>query len=339
MTKDSEKILLAHGGGGILTEQLLKEHLLPELHNKTLNKLEDSALLKINSENILFTTDSYVIKPLFFNGGDIGKLAVCGTVNDLAVCGSKPLALSLSFIIEEGFEIQDLDRILKSISETADKANVKIVTGDTKTVEKGACDGIFINTAGIGIQISETKLGIEKIKPGDKVLINGPVGNHGITVMCQKQDIHFDTTLESDCAPLNGIISDLIEQIPGIKFMRDPTRGGIAMTLNEITENTGLSIEIDEETLPVDREVQAAADILGFDILNIANEGKFISIVAQEYAEQFIEICKDHQLGKKTLIIGEIKEAETRPAVEMITTIGGKRIIQKPYGRELPRIC
>jgi hydrogenase expression/formation protein HypE len=334
-----ERILLAHGGGGQLMDDLIRRHILPGLKNHALDELGDSAKLNLASGSVCFTTDSYVVKPLFFNGGDIGKLAVCGTINDLAVAGSKPVALTLSFIIEDGFEIELLDKILVSIGETAGQVGVDIVTGDTKTVEAGAADKIFINTAGIGIRLPGVDIGFKKIAVGDKIIINGTIGDHGMTIISQRQEIKFQSQLKSDCAPLAELTGKLLESTSGIKFMRDPTRGGLAATLNEIARSTALSVEISENDIPVKPMVQAAADILGFDVLASANEGKFIAVVSPESADECLSICKNHSLGKEAKIIGEIVETHDVPLVEIETRIGGKRIVQMPYGRELPRIC
>jgi hydrogenase expression/formation protein HypE len=335
----NDKILLAHGGGGQLTDDLIRHHILPSLNNKTLNELGDSARLDLASGSLCLTTDSYVVKPLFFHGGDIGKLAVCGTVNDLAVAGSRPVALTLSLIIENGFEIELLDKILLSIGETARQCDVEIVAGDTKTVETGAADKIFINTAGIGVRLPGVDLGFQKIAAGDQIIINGSIGDHGMTVISQREDIRFQTHLMSDCAALAGLTCQLLRNVGGIKFMRDPTRGGVAATLNEIARSTGLSIEFRETDLPIKPAVQAAADMLGFDVLTIANEGKFIAAVAPESAEAFLNICRGDPLGNEARIIGQVLESHDMPLVEMETRIGGKRIVQMPYGRELPRIC
>jgi hydrogenase expression/formation protein HypE len=281
-TDPSDRILLAHGGGGQLTDDLIRRHILPKLKNDTLSELGDSANLNLASSSLCFTTDSYVVKPLFFNGGDIGKLAVCGTINDLAVAGSKPVALSLSLIIEDGFEFEQLEKILESIGQTARSNNVDIVTGDTKTVEAGAADGIFINTSGVGVRLDGVELGIEKISIGDKIITNGTIGDHGMTVISQREGIKFQSKLQSDCAALAELTCKLLEKTNGIKFMRDPTRGGLAATLNEIARSSKLSIEIHETDIPVKKTVQAAADMLGFDVLTIANEGKFIAVVSPE---------------------------------------------------------
>ena len=341
MTKKTknDKILLAHGGGGQLMEDLIRRHILPNLNNDILMEMGDSARLDLSSGSLCFTTDSYVVKPLFFHGGDIGKLAVCGTVNDLAVAGARPVALTLSLIIEDGFEMDTLDSILTSIGQTARENDVEIVSGDTKTVETGAADKIFINTAGIGVRLPSVDLGFKRIAAGDKIMINGSIGDHGMTIISQREGIKFQTQLKSDCAALAGLTCKLLQNADGIKFMRDPTRGGVAATLNEIVRSTGLSIEIRETDLPIKPAVQAAADMLGFDVLTIANEGKFIAVVAPESAEECLNICKDDPLGKESKIIGQVVETRDVPLVEMETRIGGKRIVQMPYGRELPRIC
>jgi hydrogenase expression/formation protein HypE len=338
-TTKKDRILLAHGGGGQLSDELIRHHILPKLNEDSLAELADAAELNLPSNSVCFTTDSYVVKPLFFNGGDIGKLAVCGTINDLAVAGSTPIALSLSLIIETGFEFELLEKILDSISQAARQNNVNIVTGDTKTVEAGAADKIFINTAGIGVKLAGVDLGFNKIEVGDKIIINGTIGDHGMTVISQREDIKFQSQLKSDCAGLAELTSQLLRNTSGVKFMRDPTRGGLAATLNEISRGTGLGIEIREVDIPVNPTVQSAADMLGFDVLTIANEGKFVAIVSPDSADDCLNICKNHPLGKEASIIGKVVQTRDVPVVEMITKIGGKRIVQMPYGRQLPRIC
>jgi len=334
-----DKVLLALGGGGQLSDQFIHNYILPRFKNNTLAELADAAKLNLNSKSVCFTTDSYVVKPLFFNGGDIGKLAVCGTINDLAVSGARPVAMSLSLIIEEGFPLETLEKILDSIAAAAAQNNVPIVTGDTKTVEQGAADGIFINTAGIGIRLEGVELGFDKIAVGDKVIINGTIGDHGMTIMSQRQDIGFHSQLKSDCAAIADLTCKLLTETKRVKFMRDPTRGGLAATLNEITKQTSLGIRLNEVDIPVNPSVQAAADALGLDVLNIANEGKFVAVVAPDIADACINICRQHPLGQQAAIIGEITKTEDVPVVEMTTKIGGRRIVQMPYGRELPRIC
>ena len=360
-TNKHDRILLAHGGGGQLMDELIRHHILPHFKNDILSELADSAKLELASNSVCFTTDSYVVKPLFFNGGDIGKLAVCGTINDLAVAGSRPVALALSLIIEEGFEFELLDKILNNISKAAKESNVNIVTGDIKTVESGAADKIFINTAGIGEKLASADLGFNRIEAGDKIIINGTIGDHGMTVISQREGIKFQSQLQSDCAALVGLTCELLENTTGVhhvrnktlktdnshstefsngvKFMRDPTRGGLAATLNEISRASALSIEIREADIPVKPMVQSAADMLGFDVLNIANEGKLVAIVSPESADDCMNICKKHPLGREARIIGEVVQTRDVPVVELITKIGGRRIIQMPYGRELPRIC
>ena len=337
--KKEAKILLAHGGGGQMSDELIRRLIVPKLDNDTLAQMGDSAKLNLASGSICFTTDSYVVKPLFFNGGDIGKLAVCGTVNDLAVAGARPVALSLAMIIETGFEIELLEKILDSIGRTAQENDVKIVTGDTKVVEAGEADGIFINTAGIGVRLAGVELGFEKIAAGDKVIISGTIGDHGMTIISQRQDIKFQSQLKSDCAGLAGLTCELLQNSTGVKFMRDPTRGGLAAALNDIARATGLSVEINQARIPINPTVQAAADMLGFDVLNIANEGKFVAVVSPQSAEKCLNICKKHPLGTNAGIIGQVVETGDVPVVEMTTRIGGRRIVQMPYGRELPRIC
>ncbi|MBN2455237.1 MAG: hydrogenase expression/formation protein HypE [Sedimentisphaerales bacterium] len=332
------KVLLAHGGGGRLSDELIRHNIQPRFKD-SISRLYDSAELNINGQSILFTTDSYVIKPLFFNGGDIGRLAVCGTVNDLAVAGSKPVALSLSLIIEEGFDFELLEKILDSLSTSAKENNVSVITGDTKTVEAGAADKIFINTAGIGVKVANPLPGFDRISVGDKVLINGTIGDHGLTILSQREGMKFESELKSDCAGLAELTCKLFQNIPGIKFMRDPTRGGLAATLNEIAKETKLSIIIKENAISVKPAAQMAADMLGLDVLNIANEGKFVAFVSEDAADECLKMCKEHPLGTDASLIGELVQTYNLPVVELETKIGGKRIVQMPYGRELPRIC
>jgi hydrogenase expression/formation protein HypE len=336
---EPQRILLAHGGGGQLTNQLIRRTILPQFDNPALSELGDSARLDLPSASICFTTDSYVVKPLFFNGGDIGKLAVCGTINDLAVSGARPFALTLSLIIEEGLELSVLERVLQSAGATARQNGVSIVTGDTKTVERGSADSLFINTAGIGIRLPNADVGMSKITVGDKILISGTIGDHGMTILSQRKGIAFESQLQSDCAALADLTCTLFENIRGIKFMRDPTRGGLAATLNEIVEGSRLGIEIVEADIPVRSSVRAAADMLGFDVLGIANEGKFVAVVAPDVADECLRVCREQALGKDAALIGEVVAAQGVPLVELRTRIGGRRMVQMPYGRELPRIC
>ncbi len=342
MKQQDGRILLAHGGGGRLTAQLIDQMILPKFRNDTLNKLTDAAQLELESTSIAFTTDSFVVQPLEFPGGDIGKLAICGTVNDLAVSGAQPVALSMGLIIEEGFDTSRLDAILSSAAETARQAGAAIVAGDTKVVEAGAADGLFINTAGIGIRSAKARVGFDQIRPGDRILINGNLGDHGMTILSLRKGIQFESPIRSDCAALWDLIGPLLTELGGeIHFMRDPTRGGLAATLNEITAATGMDIEIEENSLPIDPTVQAASDMLGFDLFNIANEGKVVMIVSPESAEKAMGLLRRHPLGRKAARIGQVRATAdvSGGLVEVITRVGGRRIVQMPYGRDLPRIC
>lgn len=338
--EETKKIQLAHGGGGRLMRDLIARIIVPKFGDGRTVQLTDSAVLDVPADKLCFTTDSYVVKPLFFNGGDIGKLAVCGTVNDLAVAGAKPMALSLSLILEEALEIEILEKILQSIGETAKKAKVKIITGDTKVVEKGSADGIFINTSGVGVLMNKANPAFSRIQPGDAILINGALGDHGMTIMSQREGLQFQSPLKSDCACLHELTEMLYDNLGDkVKFMRDPTRGGVAATVNEIAQTANVSIELKEADLPIDKTVQAAADMLGFDLLNIANEGKVLAVVAPNAAQKALDLWKGHPLGQKAAIIGQVAEAKDGALVELITKIGGRRVVQMPYGRELPRIC
>ncbi|MEN8127415.1 MAG: hydrogenase expression/formation protein HypE [Planctomycetota bacterium] len=335
-----KKIMLAHGGGGRLMGDLIQRTIVPKFGDGQSVQLNDSAVVDIPAGKLCFTTDSFVVKPLFFNGGDIGKLSVCGTVNDLAVAGAKPLALSLSLILEEGLDLDVLEKILQSIGDTAKKANVNIVTGDTKVVEKGSADGVFINTAGVGVLMDHADVSFVRIKPGDVILVNGTLGDHGMTIMSQREGLKFDTPLKSDCACLHELTEMLYADLgEAVKFMRDPTRGGLAATLNEVAQSASVNVELTETALPVDKTVQTAADMLGFDLLNIANEGKVLAVVDADVADKAIELWKSHPLGQDAAVIGKTIQADDSPLVELVTKIGGRRIVQTPYGRELPRIC
>lgn len=338
--EETKKIMMAHGGGGRLMGDLIAKTIVPKFGDGQSVQLTDSAMFDVPAGKLCFTTDSFVVKPLFFNGGDIGKLAVCGTVNDLAVSGAKPLALSLSLILEEGLELSVLEKILKSIGDTAKKANVNIVTGDTKVVEMGSADGVFINTSGVGMLMDHASPSFSRIKPGDVILINGTLGDHGMTIMSQREGLEFDTPLASDCACLGELTEMLYAELgDGVRFMRDPTRGGLAATLNEVAQSSGVNVELNETALPVDKTVQTAADMLGFDLLNIANEGKVLAVVAPEVANKAIDLWRGHPLGQNAAEIGKTTQNRENPLVELVTKIGGRRIVQTPYGRELPRIC
>lgn len=328
-------ITLGHGAGGLLTSRLIKELILKYFPNRILKRLEDSAELRVKKNKIAFTTDSYVVHPIFFPGGDIGKLAIYGTVNDLAMKGAIPQFISFSLIIEEGLPIVDLERILKSASLAAKKSGVSVVCGDTKVVEKEKADKIFITTSGIGI--IEKDLGKEKIKISDKVLVSGTIGDHGIAIMNERLNLGLKSKLKSDCAPLNLITNKLFNKNLNIHFMRDPTRGGIVSILNETVNGTEFGIIINEGILPISREVMGACEILGLDPLYVANEGKFIAIVDKKSTREILKIIKSHPLGKDAAIIGEVV---TKPkGVWLKTKIGGIRPLHQLEVEGLPRIC
>jgi len=332
-----DKILLAHGSGGRLAHQLITEGFVRALNNPRLAKLDDSAVFDLKG-NLAFTTDSYVISPIFFPGGDIGNLAVCGTVNDLAMSGAKPLYLSLSFIIEEGLPQSDLNRIVASIQKSAREAEVEIVTGDTKVVNRGSADKLFINTAGIGIIPDVVDISGSNARPGDKVILSGTIGDHGIAVLSQREGLSFTTRLESDCAPLANMVAEMLSVSSNIHCLRDPTRGGLATTLNELAAQSNVGIRIEEDKIPVREEVIGACEMLGLDPIYIANEGKLVAIVPAEDAESILDIMRSNRYGAKTAIIGEAT-TEHLGRVVMKTSLGTSRIIDMLVGDPLPRIC
>lgn len=331
-------ISLNHGNGGRQTNELISNLFLKNFDNPILNELNDSAQLNLEESKVAFTTDSFVINPIFFKGGDIGKLAVCGTVNDLCVSGAKPLYLSSSFIIEEGFSIKNLEKIVKSMALTAKGSNVKIVVGDTKVVQRGGLDGIFINTSGIGTIYNNINIKASNAEIGDLIIVNGTLGDHGVSIMCERNNIELSGDLYSDCAPLNSLIYNILKTCPNIHVMRDATRGGAAAVLNEIAEMSNISIELQEESLPVKEEVKAACEILGLDPLYIANEGKICCFVPAKYAPDVLMKMKEHPLGINAAIIGKVVKKSSFK-VYMNTLIGSKRIVDMPYGEQLPRIC
>ena len=339
MKQKEENILLGHGSGGKMMHDLIESVFIKHFSNSILNDQTDAAILISGSDEIAFTTDSFVIDPLFFPGGNIGKLAVCGTVNDLAVSGAEPVWLSASFIIEEGFPVDDLEIIAGSMAAEAKKARVLIVTGDTKVVNKGKCDKLFINTSGIG-RISNSNIKISKadnILPGDAIIINGMIGDHGMAVMNARESFNFRTSVESDCASLNHLISDVLSRSK-VKFMRDPTRGGVATVLNELAGKTGLGIEIDETALPLRNSVRAMCELLGFDPLHVANEGKVIIVASQSYAHEILEVLKMNEYGRDSSVIGRVVNDHPGKVVLRNET-GGRRIIDSLSGDQLPRIC
>ena len=336
-TINMEKILLAHGSGGTLMHKLIDSLFIKELGNKILNERTDSAILKVGGKRIAFTTDSYVVDPIFFPGGDIGSLAVHGTVNDLAVCGARPLFISLALIIEEGLDRDMLEKITRSIKNAAKGAGVDIVTGDTKVVEKGSCDKIFINTSGIG-EVYYKGLATDAIKPGDSVIVSGNIGEHAISVLSKREGIAFTSKVSSDSAPLNRLIARALKVSRKVKFMRDPTRGGVATTLNEICQDRNFGIALDEEDLPVGEGVKDACELLGFDPLYLACEGRCLMIAAGEDAKRIVSAMRKDASGRDAKAIGHITK-DNRGKVYLNTVSGGKRIVGMLTGEQLPRIC
>jgi len=333
-----DRILLAHGGGGALTRELIEEVIAPAFDNPALRPLDDSAVVPVGGERVAFTTDSYVVKPCFFPGGDIGRLAVCGTVNDLAMQGARPLWLSVGLILEEGLPLVELRKVIASIQAAAAEAGVAVATGDTKVVERGTCDQLFINTAGLGRCESPRPLGAARAQPGDAVIINGEIGNHGIAVMSRREGISFATSVLSDCAPLWSLVEAVLATGAEIHTLRDPTRGGVAAAVCEIARASGVGIRLHESALPVHREVQGACDLLGLDPLTIANEGKVLVFCPARDAERVVTAMRGHPLGRAAAVIGEVTEKPKGMAL-LRTRIGGERVMDLPTGEDLPRIC
>ncbi len=333
----SDRILLAHGSGGRLAHELIEKVLLKPLSNPLLDRLDDSAVVPF-SGRLAFTTDSYVVNPIFFPGGDIGRLAVCGTVNDLSMVGATPLYLSLAFIIEEGLALDDLERVLLSVQAAASEARVQIITGDTKVVNKGGADKLFVNTAGVGVVPEGIEIFGSNARPGDKVILSGTIGDHGIAVLSQREGLGFSTRLESDCAPLNGLAEEMLAASKRIHALRDPTRGGLATTLNELAAQSKVGIRIEEEKIPVRDEVRGACEMLGIDPLYVANEGKLVALVHPEDADAVLEKMRHHRYGKNAAIIGEVR-SDHPGRVVMKTTLGASRIVDMLVGDPLPRIC
>lgn len=339
---DSQHIQMAHGGGGQLTAELIEEVILPAVGGQRAGQLTDAAALDVGEGRIAFTTDSYVVRPLEFPGGDIGKLAVCGTINDLAVVGAAPRAVSLALVIREGFEVSLLRRLLESAGQAARQAGVTIITGDTKVVERDACDGLVINTAGIGELLPGAALGFERVASGDRIVLSGPLGEHGLAVMSQREGLRFTGELRSDCAAIHELTASLIESLgKAVHFMRDPTRGGLAAVLVEVAMSGRCSIEINEAAIPVNRTARAAAEMLGLDLLSAANEGKLVAAVAAEAGDRAAAILREHPIARQAAVIGTVAsgDGDAVGLVEMVTRVGGRRVVQMPYGEELPRIC
>lgn len=335
---EDDIITLAHGGGGSRSEKLIREHILPYISNPELDKLGDGALINLSEGRYGFSTDSFVVDPLFFPGGDIGELAVYGTVNDLACCGAVPMYLSLSFILEEGFFLKDLDKIMQSISRAAKSANIKIITGDTKVVPRGKGDKIFINTSGIGIINTNANLSYNRISAGDRIIINGEIASHGIAVMTAREGIMQNSGITSDTQPLNGLIQSILNCSDDIKFLRDPTRGGLASSLNEIAKSAELGISINEEAVPIAENVKSACELFGFDPMYVANEGKVLIFVSETDSNKVLNIMKQHPMGEKSAIIGEVTQSN-KGRVLIKTAYGTSRVLDMLSGEQLPRIC
>ncbi len=337
---DYDRILLGHGSGGRLTAELIGKLFLPAFGGSTLVALEDAATLDIGAggSRLAFTTDSFVVRPIFFPGGDIGRLAICGTVNDLAVAGAHPRFLSAAFILEEGLALADLRRIAESMRVACDEAGVELVTGDTKVVDRGKGDQVFITTTGIGIVPPGRSLSIASAKPGDRILISGTVGDHGVAILSVREGIEFETLLESDVAPLTGLADTLLAACPSIRVMRDPTRGGVAGVLNELAVASRVEVRVTEAAIPVRAEVRAACEMLGLDPIYVANEGKLVAVVPAGDAERLLAAARRHPLGRNAALIGTVVDGRSG-FVTMQSLVGGERVVPVLAGEQLPRIC
>ena len=333
-----EQIVLAHGGGGRLMQQLLDSTVQPIFDNSLLQQKQDCAVFPIGEQKLAFTTDSYVINPVFFAGGDIGKLAVCGTLNDLAMSGAKPLYLSCGLILEEGFAISDLKRILQSMHDTAQAAGVSIVTGDTKVVDKGKGDGIYINTAGIGLVASDVTVAPQRIQTGDSIIINSDIARHGMAIMLAREGVAFDSQIQSDCADLSGLVQELVSVVD-LHCLRDLTRGGLASGLLELAGISGQRFAIQETKIPIHHDVNCACEILGFDPLYVANEGCFVLFVSPEETEKTLALLRQHPLGQQAQQIGTVTNTDKNGTVVLETAMGVARQLMLLSGEQLPRIC
>jgi hydrogenase expression/formation protein HypE len=333
-----EHVLLAHGSGGKMMRSLIEEVFLDQFDDDVLLRMEDAATLDVPGTRIAFSTDTYTVSPLFFPGGDIGRLAVCGTVNDVATSGAKPLYMSVGFVLEEGLLIEDLKRILVSMASSAKEAGVRIVTGDTKVVERGHGDGVYVNTAGVGALDDDRELSGSSVQPGDKVLVSGTLGDHGIAVVSKREGLTFETDIETDAAPLNHLVEAVLDAAPDTRCFRDPTRGGLASTLNELAEASGVTVEVDESAVPVKEQVKGACEMLGYDVFQVANEGKMVVVVPADQADAALEAMKSVLYGADAAVIGEATE-ESSGRVYVRTTFGAKRIMDMLVGEQLPRIC
>jgi hydrogenase expression/formation protein HypE len=336
--RDYPNIVMGHGGGGKLTYDLVQHLFAPLFDNPLLAPLNDQAIFTLGGARLAFTTDSFVVKPIFFPGSDIGSLAVNGTINDLAMSGARPLYLSAGFILEEGFSLDDLTRVVHSMADAARRAGVQIITGDTKVVEQGHGDSIYINTAGIGVVPNDVNITAANARAGDAVILSGAIGLHGIAIMSQREGLNFDVDIVSDCAPLHDLVAQMLEVTREIHALRDPTRGGITSTLNEIAQAARVGIEIDERAVPVPREVASACEMLGLDPFYVANEGKLVAFVPQDSAPRVLDSMRTHPLGREAAIIGRAV-AEHPGLVIARTPIGGTRVVDMMIGEQLPRIC
>jgi hydrogenase expression/formation protein HypE len=338
------QIVMGHGSGGKLTAELIEKVFVSRFRNPTLERMDDQAALEIGGAKLAFTTDSFVVTPIFFPGGDIGSLAVNGTVNDLAMGGAKPLYLAAAFILEEGLAAGELTRVVESMAAAAEQAGVQLVTGDTKVVNRGKGDKVFITTTGIGILDRATQLSADRARPGDKILLSGYIGDHGITILSQRENLEFESALRSDCVSLYGLVKQMLDEaeasggLDEVRCMRDPTRGGVATTLNEIAGRSKVGMLLQEDAVPVRDTVRGACEVLGLDPLYVANEGKLVAIVAPEISERILAAMRNHPLGKESAMIGEILEHHPG-MVLMKTAIGGTRVVDVLFGEQLPRIC
>jgi hydrogenase expression/formation protein HypE len=335
---DYPQVLMAHGGGGRLSQQMIKTMIAPQFANDLLAPLHDGAVFTIGGTKLAFSTDSYVVSPIVFPGGDIGELAVNGTVNDLAMCGARPLYLSAAFVIEEGFAMNDLWHVILSMKNAADKAGVSLVTGDTKVVDRGKGDKIYINTSGVGVVREGVQIGSEGAKVGDVVILSGEIAVHGIAIMSVREGLEFESPIVSDTAPLNDLVESMLEVSSDIHVLRDPTRGGVASALNEIADSSRVGINILQNSIPLSEPVRGACEILGLDPLYVANEGKLIAFVPPNVAQDVLGCMRQHPLGKQAAIIGEVV-ADHAGIVLMRTSIGGSRVVDMLSGEQLPRIC
>lgn len=333
-----DRILLAHGSGGTMMKELIEELFVAEFGDESLKRLDDAAALSFPGARLAFSTDTYVVSPLFFPGGDIGRLAVCGTVNDVATSGARPLYLSVGFVLEEGMAIEDLRRILVSMRDAAREAGVRIVTGDTKVVERGHGDGLYVNTAGVGVLPDGLDLSGSHCRPGDTVLLSGTIGDHGIAVVSTREGLAFSTDILSDAAPLSHLVAEVLRAAPGVRCFRDPTRGGLASTLNELAGASGVSITVEESAVPVRAQVRGACEMLGYDVFQVANEGKMVAVVPAEEAEAALAAMRGAPYGADAAIIGQMADS---PAgrVYLRTVFGATRIMDMLVGEQLPRIC